>query len=68
MSSSPETCIRSSSRPDAIRSATRLANRTGVITCRVTIEHDFDPATLCGRLCAAIEETMIQAGAGRLAG
>ena len=36
MSSSPRTCIRSSSRPDASRSATRRASRTGVTTCRVT--------------------------------
>ena len=47
MSSSPETCIRSSSRPDAIRSATRRASRTGVITCRVT--SSATPATSSSR-------------------
>ena len=43
MSSSPRTCMRSSSRPDASRSATRRASRTGVTTCRVTSQ--VTPAT-----------------------
>ena len=33
---------------------------------RAAIESEFSPATLCGRLCAAIEETTTQSGAARL--
>ena len=55
MSSSPETCIRSSSRPDAIRSATRRASRTGVITCRVT--SSATPATSRSSSTPAVSST-----------
>jgi glycosyltransferase involved in cell wall biosynthesis len=35
---------------------------------RAAIEHEFSPGTLCARLCAAIEETMIQPDAAHIRG
>ena len=33
---------------------------------RAAIEHEFSPATLCARLCTAIEETLALSGAARI--